>query len=168
MEPSSIAGIVGAVLLGLLGWLGKSAAAKRKARDELAALATASEIEIRKAEQARPWAIMDLWVAESRRRNEELVEECESLTRRNEELWLRLNEQRITSTDWEIKARKLAAKLEGLGGNPDESTERTSIEEGLRLEMIEMRNSHHLELERLRQDMRTLEQTIVRERQNRP
>ena len=111
MEPSTVAGLVGAVALALVGWIGKSAATVLRERGRLREITRAGETDTLKAREARPWSLMEA-------RIEDLEEALERLSNSNQRLQAdndRLREERdkirVECIDWQIEAKKASGAL---------------------------------------------------------
>ena len=111
MEPSTVAGFVGAVALALLGWIGKSAATVLRERARRREITTAGEVEISKRREERPWTLMEERIDDL----EAERERCAAIVARQSELIDRIraerDEARVQATDWQIEARKASGSL---------------------------------------------------------
>ena len=111
MEPSTVAGFVGAVALALLGWIGKSAATVLRERARRREITTAGEVEISKRREERPWTLMEERIDDL----EAERERCAAIVARQSELIDRIraerDEARVQATDWQIEARKASGAL---------------------------------------------------------
>ena len=111
MEPSTVAGFVGAVALALLGWIGKSAATVLRERARRREITTAGEVEISKRREERPWTLMEERIDDL----EAEPERCAAIVARQSELIDRIraerDEARVQATDWQIEARKASGAL---------------------------------------------------------
>ena len=111
MEPSTVAGFVGAVALALLGWIGKSAATVLRERAKRREITTAGEVEITKRREERPWTLMEERIDDL----EAERERCAAIVARQSELIDRIraerDEARVQATDWQIEARKASGAL---------------------------------------------------------
>lgn len=111
LDSQTVAGLVGAVVLGLLGWIGKSAATVLRERAKRREITTAGEVEITKRREERPWALMEERIDDL----EAERERCAAIVARQSELIDRIRTERdaarVEATDWQIEARKAGGAL---------------------------------------------------------
>lgn len=111
MEPSTVAGIVGAVVLALVGWIGKSAATVLRERARRREIATAGETEITKRREERPWALMESRIEDLEGALDRLSSSNDKLRAEVDRLRDERDRARTECVDWQIEARKAAGAL---------------------------------------------------------
>ena len=115
MEPSTVAGLVGAVVLALVGWIGKSAATVLRERAKLREITRASEGDIAKAREARPWTLMEARIEDLEEALERVSDANDKLHVENDRLRDERDHARLQATDWQIEARKAADRTPPVG-----------------------------------------------------
>lgn len=109
METSTVAGIVGAVALALVGWIGKSAATVLRERGRLREITHAGDVDTLKAREARPWTLMEARIEDLEEALERLSNSNQRLQADNDRLREERDKLRLEAIDWQIEARKAAA-----------------------------------------------------------
>lgn len=109
MEPSTVAGFVGAVALALVGWIGKSAATVLRERGRLREITRAGDVDTLKAREARPWSLMEARIEDLEEALERLSNSNQRLQAENDRLREERDKLRLEATDWQIEAHKAAA-----------------------------------------------------------
>jgi len=111
MDTQAVAGIVGAVVIALAGWLGKSAATVLREKAKRREITTAGEVEITKRREERPWTLMEERIDDL----EAERERCAAIVARQSELIDRIRTERdaarVEATDWQIEAHKASGAL---------------------------------------------------------
>ena len=111
MEPSTVAGLVGAVALALVGWIGKSAATVLRERGRLREITRAGETDTLKAREARPWSLMEARIEDLEEALERLSNSNQRLQAENDRLREERDKSRLECTDWQIEAKKASGAL---------------------------------------------------------
>lgn len=111
MDPSTVAGFVGAVVLALVGWIGKSAATVLRERARRREIATAGETEITKRREERPWALMEGRIDDLEGALDRLSGSNDKLRAENDRLRDERDKARTDCVDWQIEAHKASGAL---------------------------------------------------------
>lgn len=111
MDTQAVAGIVGAVVIALAGWLGKSAATVLREKAKRREIATAGEVEITKRREERPWALMEERIDDLEEALGRLSASNDKLRTESDRLRDERDHARLQATDWQIEAHKASGAL---------------------------------------------------------
>lgn len=114
MDNPTLAGIVGAVSLAIIGWIGRYLAVAAQSQATRREQRIAGDIDLAKAREARPWALMESRIEDLEGERDRLALLAREQSALIDRIRHERDEARRSAVEWELAAKRAATLRESM------------------------------------------------------